>query len=102
MVQAVSAVRRHRGLQQLPDRSGRTYMMPGRVIPEMAASPSIPCDRICQTWGVRANCLAGSLFPCGGFQFGDPFRADLMDHAAQFLDSFTEPCQFLCADPVVS
>jgi len=42
MVQAVFTVRRHRGLQQLPDLDGRAYMMPGRVIPEMAASRSIP------------------------------------------------------------
>ena len=42
MVQAVSALGRHCGLQQLPDLGGRTYMMPGRIIPEMAASLSIP------------------------------------------------------------
>src|SRR3546814_5150458 len=42
-VQAVSAVWcRINGLQQLPDRDGRTYMMPGRIIPRMAASLSIP------------------------------------------------------------
>src|SRR3546814_2876712 len=42
-VQAVSAVWcRISGLQQLPDRDGRTYMMPGRIIPRMAASLSIP------------------------------------------------------------
>jgi len=57
MVQAVSAVRRYRGFQQLPDLGGRTYMMPGRVIPEMAASPSISCCQICQTEGIRASCL---------------------------------------------
>lgn len=91
MVQAVSAVGRHCGLQQLPDLDGRTYMMPGRVILEMAASPSIPCRRICQTQGVRARCLAVSLFRGGSFQFGDPFRADLMDDAAQFLDALAEP-----------
>lgn len=91
MVQAVSAVGRHRSFQQLPDLGGRTYMMPGRVIPEMAASPSIPYCRLCQTWGVRASCLAISLFPGGGFQLGDSLRADLMDDAAQFLDALAEP-----------
>lgn len=98
MVQAVSAVGRPCGLQQLPDLGGRTYMMPGRVIPEMAASPSIPCCRICQKWGVQASCQAVSLFPGGGFQFGNPFRADLMDDAAQFLDAFTKPCQLFLGD----
>ena len=36
------------GLQQLPDRDGRTYLMPGRTILGMTASLSIPYMVLCQ------------------------------------------------------
>ena len=55
-VQAVSAACRPSGLQQLPDRGGRTYMMPGRIIPEMAASPSTSWRQICQRRRRSASC----------------------------------------------
>ena len=38
---------------------------------------------------------------CCLFEFGDPPGANLMDDAAEFLDAFAEPGQFLFADPVL-
>src|SRR3546814_7518107 len=89
------------GVQQLPDRNGRTYMMPGRVILGMTASHFIPCRLLCQNRGVPASYRRARLFARRCLQFGDAFRTDLMDDATQFLDASAEPIKFLFADLVM-
>ena len=92
---------RYCGDQQLPDRDGRTYMMPGRVILGMTASHFIPWARLCQNLGVPASYRRARLFARRCLQFGDALRTNLMDDAAQFLDPRAEPGQLLFADPVL-
>src|SRR3546814_18506211 len=59
-VQAVSAVWcRISGLQQLPDRDGRTYMMPGRIIPRMEIGRAACRERVCKY--VEISVVAVSL-----------------------------------------
>src|SRR3546814_18597207 len=78
-------------LQQLPDRNGRTCMMPGRIIPEMAASRSIPYRRLCQNQRVPTSDAMRPLSADGLFQCRDTLRTTLMNDAAKLPDPPTEP-----------
>ena len=89
------------GVQQLPDRNGRTYMMPGRIILGMTASHFIPWRLLCNNLGLPASSRRARLFARRRLQFGDALRTDLMNDAAQFFDALAEPGQLLFADPVM-
>jgi len=85
--------------QQLPDRNGRTYMMPGRIILKDGRQSFHPVDGIMSESETPGKPGSGLL--CGRrrlFEFGDPVGADLIDDAAEFLDPFAEPRQFIFTD----
>ena len=66
-------------------------MMPGRVIPGMAASRSIPRRRLCQIQGVPASRELASLLVGSDLKRGDLVGADLMHSTAEFLDARAKP-----------
>src|SRR3546814_16375642 len=72
-------------------------MMPGRIIPEMAASRSIPYRRLCQNQRVPTSDAMRPLSADGLFQCRDTLRTNLMNDAAKLLDPLTEPSQLFFA-----